>query len=108
MRVVVHHPARTEQDGTEVPESTSAFRLGRIEDLVNPMTGETTPKEEVATALLQQAQEEFPGQDVKIEYLHSQGDETSEWRDHPPEEPASPGEAHAQELTAEQSTEVQP
>lgn len=108
MRVVVHHPARTEEDGTAVEESVAAYRLGRIEDFVNPLTGETTPKDEVAKALLAAAAEEHPGLRVSIEYLHDNGDDTGTWKPDPAVAAVSPGAQHAQELVAEQATEVQP
>lgn len=76
MRVVVHHPERTGEDGEQIPASVSAYRLGRITDYVNPITGETTPADEVAATLLAQAKEEFPGQQVELEVLVHNGDET--------------------------------
>lgn len=109
MRVAVHHPARTEEvDGetVEVPESVAAFRLGRIEDFTNPLTGETTPKDEVAAHLLKEAQAEFPDLECKIEYLtNEEGGETSVWASTPPPEGSSPGGgvAAAQELHVEQA-----
>jgi hypothetical protein len=113
MRVVVHHPARVEEDGTEVPESKAAFRVGRIEDHTDLLTGETTPREKVAEILLQQAQEEFPDLEVSVEHLHpvdrneETGEVTShEWRDHPPEGSVPPGAQHAEELAIEQTQEV--
>lgn len=114
MRVVVHHPAREEEDGTQVEASKSAFRLGRITDFTNPITGETTPRDDVAKALIEQAQAEFPDCEVTLEHLHvaERHPETNEairheWKDHPPEEPVAPGEEHEQELSADQGTEVQ-
>lgn len=74
MRVAVHHPARTEEDGTEVPESVSAYRQGRIADFVHPITGEVTPQAEVAELLVAAAQEEFPGLKVEIQRLVHNGD----------------------------------
>jgi hypothetical protein len=74
MRVAVHHPPRTEPDGTEIPETVAAFRQGRIEDFANPLTGETTPKEKVAEILLEQAKAEFPDCGVKLEVLVHNGD----------------------------------
>lgn len=113
MRVVVHHPPRTEPDGMEVPASKSAYRLGRIVDHVDLLTGETTPREKVAEILLQQAKEEYPDCEVLIEHLHvvDRHPETNEeiaheWRDHPPEAPAATGAAHEQELATVQSQEV--
>lgn len=112
MRVVVHHPERKEGEET-IPESVSAYRMGRIEDFVNPLTGETTPRDQVAAALLEQAKEEFPGLEVSIEHLHEveHDPETGkpvahEWRDHPPETPAADGETHEVELTATQGQEA--
>ncbi len=102
MRVVVHHPARTEPDGTEVPESVSAYRMSRIYDLPNPLTGETVPKDEVAATLVEQAQEEFPDLEVSIEYFHDHGDGTASWEPEPPATPAAPGAIHERELTATQ------
>jgi hypothetical protein len=109
MRVVVHHPERTEEDGTVVAPSVAAFRVGRIEDHTDLLTGETTPREKVAEILLAQAKEENPGCAVKIEYLHSVETETDpetgntvetqhEWRPEPPAKPAAPGENHEQVL----------
>lgn len=89
MRVVVHHPARTEPDGTEVPESVAAFRQGRIDDFTNPLTGETTPKAEVAKILVEQAKAEFPGQEVKVEVLVHNGD--GEGQGENPEDPFEAG-----------------
>lgn len=113
MRVVVHHPAREEADGTQVAASKSAFRLGRITDHTDILTGATTPRDEVAAILLKQAQEEFPGQEVAIEHLHVAGrhPETGEvvaheWKDHPPEQAVAVGEVHEQELAADQTQEA--
>lgn len=103
MRVVVHHPARTEEDGTAVEESVAAYRLGRIDDFVNPITGETTSKVDVAAALVEQAKADHPGLEVSIEHLHDNGDDTSTWKDQPPVVAASPGEEHAQELQVDQA-----
>lgn len=137
MRVVVHHPARTEpgevrqayhrdpetgvtsvttetvKEAVEVPESKSAYRLGRIEDFTNPLTGETTPREEVAAQLVEAAKREFPGLEVAIEHLHvaERHPETNEairheWKDHPPEQPVAAGAEHTQELATDQSQEA--
>jgi hypothetical protein len=110
MRVAVVHPAHTQtlDDGStvEAPESISAFRQGRIEDFVNPLTGETTPRDKVAEVLLAAAKEEFPDCEVKLQYLHDNGDGTSTWKDEPPVEPMPAGEQHEQVLTAEQSQEA--
>lgn len=113
MRVVVTHPGRVEEDGTEVPESKAAYRVGRITDHTDLLTGETTPADKVAELLVEQAKEEFPGQEVAIEHLHvaERHPETNEvvaheWKDHPPEEPAAPGEAHEQVLATDQGQEV--
>lgn len=110
MRVVVHHPEREEDDRT-VPASKAAYRLGRIEDWTNPLTGETTPKAEVAEILLAQAREEFPDLDVTVEHLHEGEVEngevvTHEWKDHPPEQPVAAGDPHAVELSAQQAQEA--
>lgn len=119
MRVVVHHPERVEQIESRagehleetIPASVSAYRFGRIEDFVN-LDGSTTPKEEVAKILLEQAKEDFPGLEVSIEYLHESEHDAEgevighEWRDHPPEQPVAEGEAHAVELSAEQAQEA--
>lgn len=112
MRVVVHHPARTE-DEVEVPESKSAFRLGHITDHTDILTGETTPADKVAEILLEQAKEEFPDCEVSIEHLHvaERHPETNEaiaheWKDHPPERPVPAGEVHEQELATDQQQEV--
>lgn len=113
MRVVVHHPARVEEDGTEVPESTAAFRVGRITDHTDLLTGETTPADKVAELLAEQARAEFPDCEVSIEHLHvaERDPETNEavlheWRDHPPEDAVPPGGDHTQELAADQGQEV--
>lgn len=78
MRVAVTH-----EDG-----SVSAYRLGRIEDLPNPLTGQTTPAVEVAAQLFDQARVEFPGAEVRIQRLVSNEDAdengenaTSRWID---------------------------
>lgn len=112
MRVVVHHPERVE-DGETVPASVSAYRLGKIDDHVDLLTGKTTPRAEVAAILLEQARAEFPGQDVSVEYLHEVevDDETGkavrhEWRAEPPEVPVPPGENHERTLSVEQSQEA--
>lgn len=78
MRVAVHHPARTNAEGVAVPESVSAYRLGRIDDFVNPITGETTSKEDVAAKLLADAQAEFPDCQVVLERLVCNNDGTPE------------------------------
>lgn len=78
MRVAIHHPERTEPDGTAVPASVSAYRLGRITDQVDVVTGETTPAATVASALLAQAEAEFPGHEIHLERLVCNGDETFE------------------------------
>lgn len=113
MRVVVHHPARVEDDGTEVAESVSAYRLGHVTDFTNPITGETTPAEEVVKALVEQAQAEYPDCEVSVEHLHvaERHPETNEviaheWKDHPPEEAVAAGEQHEQTLTADQAQEA--
>lgn len=113
MRVVVHHPARVEEDGTEVPESKAAFRVGRITDHTDLLTGETTPADKVAELLAEQARAEFPDCEVSIEHLHTverdpQTNEpvAHEWKGHPPEEPVAPGEAHEQVLATDQGQEV--
>ncbi len=88
MRVAVRHPSRVEIDAegneVEVPESISAYRFGRIEDFVHPVTGAVTPAEQLAAALVEEAQREFPGQDVFIERLVHNGDG-------PPEDPHGEG-----------------
>lgn len=120
MRVAVRHPARTEPDGTPVAESVSPYHMGRIEDFVNPVTGETTPKDEVAKLLLGQAKAEFPDCEVYLERLVHNGDAegedphgeggTSTWVHHEevPEGAHSPkgGVIAARELTTEQSQEA--
>lgn len=77
MRVAVHHPERVE-DGEKIPASVTAFRIGRIEDLVNPLTGETTPQEKVAEIFLAAAEEEFPDCEVVLERLVHNGDAPGE------------------------------
>lgn len=113
MRVVVNHPARVEEDGTEIAESKSAFRLGRISDHTDLLTGETTPREKVAEILTEQAKAEFPGCEVSIEHLHEveRDPETNEitsheWKDHPPGEPVATGEVHEQILATDQGQEA--
>lgn len=78
MRIAIHHPARTEGE-QEIPASVSAFRLGRVLDFVNPMTGETTSAPDVAAALLEQAKTEYPDCEVVLERLVDNGDGTSSW-----------------------------
>lgn len=73
MRVAVHHPGRVE-DGETIPPSVFAFRVGRITDHVDVLTGETTPKEQVAAQLLEQAKAEFPDCEVVLEVLVHNGD----------------------------------
>lgn len=113
MRVVVHHPARQEEDGTEVPESTAAFRVGRITDHTDILTGETTPAAKVAEVLLEQARAEFPDCECSIEYLHAvERDPTTneiiaaEWKDAPAEDAPPSGAVHEQVLNADQGQEV--
>lgn len=110
MRVAVLHPERTEPDGTVVPVSTAAFRIGRIEDYVNPLTGETTPAAEVAEQLLQQAKDEFPDAEMSIEHLVDNGDGTSRWvhEDHVEEGMVKPGGGvvAAKDISAEQTQEA--
>lgn len=112
MRVAVHHPARTEPDGTTVPESVSAFRLGRIHDFVNHLSGETTEAAEVAKVLFGQAAKEHPDCRVVIEHLVDNGDGTSRWvpEGQVPEGATSPDGSvvAARELSATQTQEVQP
>lgn len=101
MRVAVKHPARTEPNGDEVPESIAAYRFGRIEDFVNPLTDEVTEKAEVARQLVEKAKAEFPECEVFIQRLvHNEGSEseehvkgTSTWvhEDEVPEGARSPG-----------------
>lgn len=112
MRVVVHHPERVE-DGETIPASVSAYRVGRVEDHTDLLTGKTTPKEEVAAILVEQARAEFPGQEVSIEHLHEvEVDEETgkavrhEWRPEPPKAPVAPGVEHVRELSVEQPQEV--
>lgn len=83
MRVAVHHP----------DSSISAFRLGRIEDFTNPITAETTPKEQVAAKLLADAQAEYPDCEIVLERLVDNGDGTSTWVHHEqvPDGALSPG-----------------
>lgn len=114
MRVAVHHPARTEPDGTAVEASVSAFRLGRITDLVDPITGETTPADEVAAKLLAAAKKEFPDCEVELQRLIVSIDDdlgsTSEWvhEDSVPEGAVSPGGGviATKDLATEQSQEA--
>lgn len=104
MRVAIHHPEHKE-DGEMVPGSVSAFRTGRIEDHVDLLTGQTTPRERVAEILAEQAKLEFPDCEIMIEHLHDNGDGTSTWKDHAPgedEEAVPAGETHEAELSTEQ------
>jgi hypothetical protein len=78
MRVAVHHPERKEGEET-IPASVSAFRLGRITDLVDPLSGETTPAEQVVEKLSEEAAREFPDCEIVVERLVDNGDETSSW-----------------------------
>ncbi len=110
VRVIVHFPARVEPDPVtgetiKVPESIAAFRMSRIYDLQNPLTGETTAKEQVAAILVEQAKAEFPDHEVTIEYFHDHGD-TASWEPEPPEVEAAPGEVHEHELTAGQAQQA--
>jgi hypothetical protein len=79
MRVAVHHPARTEPDGTEIPESVCAYKLGRVQDHTDVLTGKTTSAGDVAELFVEQAKAEFPGCFVVIERLVDNGDGTSKW-----------------------------
>lgn len=113
MRVVVHHPAREEEDGTQVEAAKSAYRVGRVEDHVDFLTGRTTPQAEVVKLLVEAAEAEFPGQEVTVEHLHvtERHEKTGEpiaheWKDEPPEEQVPAGEVHEQVLAAEQGQEA--
>ncbi len=66
---------------TDADGNTHAFRLGRIDDFVNPITGETHSREEVAEALKAQAEAEFPDSTVTVQALVDNGDDTSTWTD---------------------------
>lgn len=106
MRIAVHHPARTEPDGTEVPETVAAFRLGRIHDVPHPVTGDLIPQDEIVQAYLEAAQREHPDLEVKVEYLVNNGDGTSSWQAQPPadgEESPEGANVATHELSVEQS-----
>lgn len=79
MRVALLHPARTEEDGTQVEPSISAFRMGRIEGFTNPITAEHTSAEDVALHLIAAAEQEHPECEVFIQHLVDNGDGTSRW-----------------------------
>jgi hypothetical protein len=112
MRVAVRHPGRTEEDGTTVPESFSAYRVGRIDDHVDLLTGETTSADEVAEILVEQAKAEYPDCEVAIQRLIDNGDGTSKWvnAEEVPEGATSPDGVvvKAPELVIEQSQDAAP
>jgi hypothetical protein len=122
MRVAIHHPESTQPDGTVIPAAVSAFRLGRIDDFVNPITGETTPKDEIVAVFLAAAKAEYPDCEIVLERLVHNGDAegedphgeggTSEWVHHEqvPPDSISPkgGVIAAPELIIEQPQSAAP
>lgn len=104
MRVAIHQPAGTAPYGTEIPAAVGAYKFGRIDDFVNPLTGETTQKKDVAAKLLADARAEFHDCEVFIEHLIDDGDGTSHWAPEPAATPAPAGATVvAPDLTATQT-----
>ena len=96
---------------TNADGDTHAFRVGRIEGFTNLLTGETASPEEVAAALVVQAEEENPDCTVTIQRLVQNGDGSSTWHDEdkvPDGAVFTPeGNTVANELTVEQTASTE-
>lgn len=81
-RVAVHIPPGHPHHGGGEQTDVVAYRLGRIRDGIdnfNVATGETTPVDDLAAGLADQARAEYPDCEVKLERLVDNGDGTSRW-----------------------------